>query len=52
MLESLIIPIAIAIVIWVAADYFSPHPLITLVVKLIVFVWILFKLFGVMGIHA
>ena len=51
MIESLIIPIAIAVIIWVACDYFSPHLLITLIVKIILFVWILLRLFAVAGIH-
>ena len=51
MLSALIIPIAIAIIIWIAADYFSPHPLLTTIVKVIVFVWLLYKLLPLLGAH-
>ncbi len=51
MLESLIIPIAIVIIAWIVLDWLSPHPLLTLIVKVILFLWILFKLFALLGIH-
>ena len=51
MLESLIIPIAIAVVVWVLTDYFSPHPALTIIVKVIVFVFVLFKLLPLLGVH-
>ncbi len=52
MLESLLITIVIAIIIWVAADNFSPHPALTIIVKCVVFVYVILKLLPLMGVHA
>jgi len=51
MLESLIVPIAIAVIIWVLVETFSPHPALTIIVKVIIFVWILLKLLPLLGVH-
>ncbi len=42
-LTHIIIILACAIIAWFVTDYFSPHPVLTMIVKVVIFVAVLIK---------
>ncbi len=48
---ELILYVAIAVACWVLLDYFSPHPALTTIGKIAVFVVLVFKVLPLLGIH-
>ena len=48
-LVPILITIGIAIIIWLVAERFSPDPLITRIVQIIVFLVVLIKLLSLLG---
>jgi type IV secretory pathway TrbL component len=48
-LIPILITIAVAIIIWWAAERFSPDPLITKIVQVVIFIAVLIKLLSLLG---
>jgi hypothetical protein len=47
----LILFVAIAVACWVLLDYFSPHPALTILGKIAVFVVLMWKILPFLGVH-